>query len=191
MRYLSMVAFAAFLAGPLASPVMAQIAPAIVAPDKVLASVTSDWNDDGSMDRAVLVEGDDAADLIIYLSDGDNGMKPAAYAPGLVSSGVMFGTLPELRLSPTNGLQVYSENTGVGRDHWEQTLSLAWRDGQFVIAGITYSANDTLDPKAGGTCDINLLTGKGTSNGKAVKLAPAAVPVSQWSDDKLPAACQF
>ena len=187
MRSLSILVLTAFLAGP----VMAQTAPATVAPEKVLAAVTSDWNDDGSMDRAVLVDGDDGAGLIIYLSDGENGLKPAAYAPGLVSSGVMFGTLPDLKLSPSGGLQVTSENIGVGRDHWEQTLSLAWRDGQFVVAGITYTANDTLDPKAGGTCDINLLTGKGTANRKAVKLAPAAIPVSQWTDDKLPTACQF
>ena len=187
MKY-AVFALAALVAGP----VVAQTAPATVAPETVLSAAVSDWNDDGTMDRAVLVDnGDAAADLLIYLSDGDNGLKPAAYAPGVVFSGAMAGTLADLQLSPQGGLQVHSENGAVGRDRWDQVLTLAWRNGQFVVAGVTYGAVDTLDPTAGGNCDINLLTGKGTSNGKAVKLEPATIAVAKWTDDSLPAACQF
>ncbi len=195
MRSASILALAACLAAffpaVLAGPVAAETAPVTVAPEKVLSSVTADWNDDARMDRAVLVEGDGVADLIVYLSDGDNGMMPAAYAPGMVGSGINWGTLPGLVLTAKNGLQVHSENDAIGRYRWDQVLTLAWRNGQFVVAGITYAVRDTLNTEAGGGCDINLLTGKGTSNGKAVTVAAAAIPVAQWSDDKLPAACQF
>lgn len=185
---IAVLALAAFIAGP----VMAQTAPSTIAPENVLSAAVADWNDDGTMDRAILVDnGDAAADLFVYLSDGDNGLKLAAYAPGLVFSGSMAGTLADLQLSPQGGLQVHSENGAVGRDRWDQVLTLAWRKDQFVVAGVTYGAVDTLDPTAGGNCDINLLTGKGTSNDKAVNGAPVTIPVAKWTDDSLPAACQF
>jgi hypothetical protein len=52
-------------------------------------------------------------------------------------------------------------NESIGRDRWRQTLTVAWRDDTFVLAGFTYSWYDTLDPEKSGTCDVNLLTGKG------------------------------
>jgi hypothetical protein len=58
------------------------------------------------------------------------------------------------------------------------------RDEQFLIAGISNSERDPLDPKAGGNCDINLLSGKGLRNGKPI-------PLSDWSDEKLPQECNF
>ena len=162
-----------------------------VAPQTVLSAVTGDWNNDGSFDRAVLVEDEDGASLLVYLSDGDNGMKQVVSAKDFVWSGAMWGTLPELRLSSSGGLQVHAENTGVGRDHWDQTYSLAYRDGKMVVAGLTATSNDTLDPKAGGSCDINFLTGKGTANRKAVTVPGGVTAVSDWTDDSLPKVCQF
>lgn len=197
MFKLALITLCVLVAGPVtaqaptAPSLPAPTLPASVAPDKVLSAAVADWNDDGTMDRAVLIGGDSDADLLIYLSDGDNGLKAAAYAPGLVFSGAMAGTFADLQLSPQGGLQVHSENGAVGRDRWDQILTLAWRDGQFVVAGVTYGAVDTLDPTAGGNCDINLLTGKGTANGKTVKLAPVIISVTKWTDDSLPAPCQF
>ena len=93
---------------------------------------------------------------------------------------------------PVNGrgsLVVSSENDAIGRDRWHQALTVALRDGRFVVVGITRDSHDTLDPKAGGSCDLNLATGRGTAMGKPVTVAAAPVPLADWSDDKLPKLC--
>jgi len=86
---------------------------------------------------------------------------------------------------------VKSENSAIGRDRWEQALTIARRSGEFVVLGVTYSSRDTLDPKAGGNCDINLATGKGTRNGKAVAIPANPIKVADWTDDSLPKDCRF
>ncbi|ESQ89809.1 hypothetical protein ABAC460_10935 [Asticcacaulis sp. AC460] len=162
--------------------------PATVAPESVISTITADWNEDGGFDRAVLVQSQDSVDLIVYMSDGDT-MKPAAFAPGLVWSGSMWGTQPSLQLSPAGGLQVVSGNDAIGRSRWQQTLTLAWRNNQMVVAGVTTVSRDTLDLEAGGTCDVNFLTGKGTAMGKPVKVAAGGIAVADWTDDKVPVNC--
>ncbi|EGF90396.1 hypothetical protein ABI_34170 [Asticcacaulis biprosthecium C19] len=162
--------------------------PATVPPERVIATITADWNEDGGFDRAVLVQSEDGADLIVYMSDGDS-MKPVAFAPDLVWSGNMWGTQPSLELSPAGGLKVLSGNDAIGRSRWQQTLTLAWRNEAWVVAGVTTMSRDTLDPDAGGTCDINFLTGKGTAYGKAVKKPVGAIPVADWTVEKVPAGC--
>ncbi len=174
----------------IAAPAVAA-APESVAPQRVISALTGDWNGDGHQDRAVLIDnGDTDADLAVYLSDGNGGLKLAGFAPALAFNGKMFGNTPDLRLSKTGALQVHAENMAVGRDHWERTLTLSFRGGQFVVSGITATSYDTLDPKAGGSCDINLLTGKGKSGKKAVTVKGGAIALAQWTEDKIPAACE-
>lgn len=167
--------------------------PATVAPQKIIAAVTGSFANDGTMNRAVLIADpdNDSADLVIYAADDSQAFKPAGFAHDIAYVGAMFGTMPELRITKSGALSVYSENTGVGRDKWEQTLTLAYRNGQYVVAGFTLNAWDGLDPNGGVSCDINYLSGKGVKNTKT-KLAviSGGIPLGQWSDDKIPKACQ-
>ncbi|MGZ3305984.1 MAG: hypothetical protein ACXU8U_09000, partial [Asticcacaulis sp.] len=164
MRHISIAGTAMVFATALAvtTPVSAGT-PVSIPPEKVLSAITGDWNDDGSLDRAVLIDDEDnsSADLAIYTSDGDQKLKLGAFAHDIAFSGAIFGSMPQLRIDEKHkgALQVYSENTGVGRDKWERTMTLAFRKGQFVVAGLTLNAWDTLNPKGGGTCDINYLSG--------------------------------
>lgn len=166
-------------------------APESVRPDRVLSVVTADWNGDGSMDRALLVQGEDAADLFIYLSAGPGeDMRLAVYAPGLAWTGILFGTLAELRLTANAAsLQVFSQNDAVGRDRWTNTLTLVYRDGVFLVGGYTLETRDTLEPRNATSCDVNLLTGRGIADGKAFRSATRAVPVAQWPPDGKPEGC--
>jgi hypothetical protein len=168
-------------------------APQTLAPQKVISVVTADWNDDGGVDRAVLYEGAEDADLLIYLSDPATGDGPRlnTFRPGAAWSGHMWGTLPSLKLGAKGSLQLMSENTGVGRDKWQQTLTLVYRNKTFVVGGVTYSAYDSLDPKNAHSCDVNLLTGKAVRDKKVVKMAPQTIALTDWRDDKLPAPCKF
>ncbi len=168
--------------------------PANVAPEKIISAASGSFANDGTMNRAILINDadNDAADLVIYAGDIGGSFKVVAFAHDIAYAGAMFGTQPELRVTKDGGLSVYSENTGVGRSKWEQTLTLAYRNGQYVVSGFTQSSWDGLDPNAGGSCDINFLTGKGVKNTKTkLTLTPGGIPVGQWSDDKIPKACQF
>ena len=177
-----------------ATPAPAPSAPANVPPEKIISAATGSFAGDGTMNRAVLIDDadNDSADLVIYAGDVGGPFKVVAFAHDIAYVGAMFGTVPELRVTKDGGLSVYSENMGVGRDKWEQTLTLAFRNGQYVVSGFTLSSWDGLDPNAGGSCDINFLSGKGIKNTKTkVTVTPGGIPVGQWSDDKIPKACQF
>ena len=97
---------------------------------------------------------DGDADLSIYMSEADpkaDGpvMKRALFKKGIVFAGPMWGQLPSLDVNGKGSLVVKSTNTGIGRTKWEQSLTVVYRDKDFVIAGITYLTYDGLDPKAG------------------------------------------
>jgi len=182
----------------IAAPVLAAppVPPPAVPPSKVVSATSGAWTNDGSMGRAVLIDDPDNAsvDLAIYSGDVANSdsMKLAAFAHDIASSGNMFGNVAELRTTKSGALQVYSENTAVGRDKWERTMTLAFRNGHFVVSGLTLSAYDALDPKGGGSCDINFLTGKAKAGRKTIKVAATGgVPLEKWTEDMIPKACQF
>ena len=164
-------------------------------PAKVLSVVTSDWNDDGGMDRAVLVEpsapDEDDAGLYLYLSgESPNDLKLALFKPNFIWSGSLWGTLPSLALNKAKSLEIRSMNEGIGRHRWSRTLTVAYRNKAFVVAGYTYQAYDTLSPDSALQCDINLLTGKGIKNDQPVKIAPSVVTLADWSEQSAPAICQ-
>ncbi len=173
-------------------PLIASAAPPeSLSPHKVISAVAGDFNGDGSLDRAVLTDnGDSDADLVIYVNDRNGGFKAGGSAPAIAFNGGLAGNSPELRLSKTGALQVHAENMAIGRDHWERTLTISYRGGQFVVSGITASAYDTMDPKSATSCDLNLLTGRGTSDRRKVTMKAGAIPLGQWTEDKIPAACQ-
>src|SRR5262249_48078358 len=136
------------------------------------------------------------ADLYLYLAkddaNADAGLSLAEKKSNIAfSAGSVSGQLASLGVSNTGSMQIKSGNDAIGRDRWSQVLTVIYRDKRFLIAGITYSERDTLDPEAGGACDINLLSGKGLRNGKPVETKLTPIPLSDWSDEKLPQACQF
>lgn len=133
--------------------------------------------------RAVLVETDEGGDLYIFTNGGGTGWTQAVHAPNLVWRGAMYGQEPWLELTDHGSLRVYSENSSVGRNRWEQVLTIAYRENRFVLAGFTYTYYDTLDPDANGKCDVNLLTGRGELNGKAIKSSVRAPNVGEWTMD--------
>lgn len=139
--------------------------------------------------RAVLVETDGAADLYLFADMGE-GWTKAAFAPAIVWRGLMAGTDPSLEVADNGSLKVMSENSSIGRDRWTQTLTIAYRGGGFVVAGYTFSYYDTLDPDAGGICDVNLLSGRGTHKDAAFKTGFAARSVSAWTMDTMPPECR-
>jgi hypothetical protein len=172
-----------------------------VAPDAVLSAVTIDFNNDGGFDRAVLAEvtGPDGStgetDLYVYLSVpnelGRDQRRLELVKHGAAWAGGMWGTLPSLEVSRSGSLLLKSGNDAIGRGRWEQTLTIAYRNNELTVVGLTYTSRDTLDPNGGGNCDLNLLTGKGTRNGKKIKASIKASSLKDWNTEELPKECQF
>lgn len=138
--------------------------------------------------KAVLVDTDGGADLYIFKDEGD-GWVEAAHARDIAWRGGSYGQSPWLEATGNGSLKVYSENASIGRSRWEQVLTIAYRNNNFVVAGYTLSYYDTLDEALSGTCDVNLLTGKGIHKDKPFRASLKALPVQNWTMDTQPQEC--
>lgn len=160
---------------------------------RVLSSVTLSF-EGGDTDRAALVENDDAgADLYIYRALEPSRAAPAK--PTLVKksaawSGAMWGTQPSLETNAKGSLLIKSANDAIGRSRWSQTLTVIYRNKEFIVAGLTREARDTIDLTSH-SCDLNFLTGKGLRDGKPATVKTPAPKFADWSDETLPEACAF
>jgi hypothetical protein len=185
MRRLAMIFPALFLAGT-----------ALAEPDYsgVLDSETLSF-EDGSTDRAVLVEGgEEGADLYIYLNldtvrDASKAMKPALVKKGAAWNGGMWGSRPSLETNAKGSLLIKSQNSAIGRDRWTQTLTVIYRNKEFIVAGFTRESYDTLDPNSTHSCDLNFLSAKGKRDGKPVEVKTPAKKLADWSDERVPKEC--
>ena len=155
-----------------------------VAPGDVIAAISHDWNDDGLEDRAVLVDGEDEIDLYLALTDpGSFERRVVATARDIAWRGEMAGTRPELALAENGSLLVRSMNESIGRTRWVETLTIAFRDGQFFVAGYTRLERDTVVPEIHFACDVNLLSGKGVFNDRTFRSSVRARVVDRWRTD--------
>ncbi|WP_426230009.1 hypothetical protein [Pararhizobium sp. DWP3-4] len=159
-------------------------------PDRIVFAATGDWDKDGSSDLAMLVapvEGTDEDHAVyIYLNDGDSDrLKLRTVVANKVWGDLtMAGRAPSITALENGSILITTHNDSVGRDRWEQKLTVAYRNFDFVVAGYTYTSYDTLDPDNTTECDFNVLTGKGKSSGKPVATKGEIVLLKDWSDDR-------
>lgn len=136
-------------------PLMAQEQPLPI------AALSGDWNADGNPDAVLLygrAEGD--ADLVVMLGHDWQGLQPGLHLPGVVFFGGMAGQVPRLESRSPTSFAILSEQTGIGREPWQMALTVAFRQGEFRVAGFDYLFYDRLDPTHNGNCSVNLLTGR-------------------------------
>lgn len=158
--------------------------------EAVLAELRADLTGDGTPDRAAILAPRDpaAADaaLILWTEAGRTDV------PDLVWPGHMAGTRPDLAMTPGGSLQVIARNDSIGRHRWRRTLTVAFRDGRFVLAGFTHVWRDTVTPDSHGRCEVNLLTGRGVlvrgARTAPIRMPPARTPLVAW-DGAPPPAC--
>ncbi len=184
---------AVFAAPALAQPRMAE-ADARRSPNDVVSAVTLDMNEDGRFDRAVLVEDEDTVTLFVYLSsresDDRRERRLAIVKPAIAWNGGMWGQQPTLEVNARGSLVVRSANESIGRDQWSQALTIVYKGGQFLVAGLTFNRRDSLDPEAASTCDLNYLAGQGNRNGKPIRLSGRTPLLADWSDEERPKECK-
>ncbi len=149
-------------------------------------SQSSDLNGDGRVERFTLIDnGNGSADLQIENTGGG-----VVYAQDIAWVGGA-GQIPSLSLASNGSVLVNSQNDSIGRYRWYQVLTIAYRQGAYRVAGYTYDWRDTLNLPDNGTCDLNLLNGRGhlTINGGPqgnISTTMAAYPVTQWKDAIFP-----
>lgn len=165
-------------------------------PDRILFAATGDWDKDGNLDLALLVAAAEGSDedhaVYIYLNDGDTErLKLKTVASNKVWGNLtMAGQAPSITALPNGSILITSHNDAIGRDRWEQKLTIAYRNFEFVVAGYTYTSYDTLDPDNTSDCDFNVLTGKGKRDGKPVAVAGQMIFLKDWNDETGQKVCQ-
>ncbi len=156
----------------------------------VLSVVTGDWNQDNNLDAAVLMKNNDHVELYIFLANTSNKLQQSLYKQDIVWMGRMEGTKPYLQASKKTGsLLIHSENDSIGRNRWNQVLTVTYRSKNFMISGYTYTSYDTLNPNSSLSCDINLFTGTGFKNKKSLKITAQKIKLTNWTDDNIPKEC--
>lgn len=170
-----------------------------ISADRIIDGATGDWDKDGQQDLALLVapaENGDDIGIYIYLRDKDHALlKPIVEAPkkvwGNASLDGLFGQAPSIEALANGSIAVHSQNSGIGRERWEQMLTLAYRNGHFIVAGYSYNYYDTLDQNNNGSCDYNLLAGRLAKNSKTLKADAKTVKIEDWNDDIGQDVCGF
>ena len=164
---------------------------------RIISGASGDWNKDGAPDLALLVAPDDEDEEIgiyLYVTESDRGLlKLVASAPDKVWGNTrldgFYGQDPAITALANGSIAVMSQNSTIGRNRWEKTLTIAYREGRFIVAGYTYAYRDTLDPDASGFCDYNVVTGRLKRDETAQSVAPRTVSIEDWTDELGSKAC--
>ncbi|MFN4100300.1 MAG: hypothetical protein ACK4GT_11030 [Pararhodobacter sp.] len=128
---------------------------------RIIAALSGDWNGDGNPDAVLLMapQTGDIADLVVMEGDGYSGLHPVLEVPQAVWGGRFAGQTPGLEPHRDTSFILHTQQTGIGRTPWEQRITVAWRGGNYLVAGFDTHFYDRNDPSRGGTCSVNLLTG--------------------------------
>jgi hypothetical protein len=132
--------------------------------------VPLDMDHDGRMDRAVVVQDPDSGEavLTIYLA-GDQKLDPSR-KPTFVKKAVTEGRILELAAKGKGSLAITSCFGCGANKSWEETLTIVYRGGKFLVAGFSRNWDWNVQKADGsvettlGSCDINYLTGKGIAS---------------------------
>jgi hypothetical protein len=154
-----------------------------IAPDQIFSVTTGDWNKDGAQDAVIMIETPEQEfDVLFYLTDEDRRLKLHDHVKEMVwGASAMFGQEPSVTTRENGAILISSQNSAIGRNRWEEKLTVVYRKNRFIVAGFSYSHYDTLDPDTNGECDLNLLTGKGTLNGGTIRFERQPVSVQDFA----------
>ena len=136
-------------------------APAIAQEGRLVAAISGDWNGDDELDAATItVDAEGITEFILYRGDSIDGLRPEITLHDVFWAGTMAGTLPAFQPRSDTSFAIQTQQTAIGRSPWVQHLTIAYRNGAFVVAGYDYDTYDRIDPDHFGNCSVNLLTGR-------------------------------
>lgn len=152
--------------------------------------ITGDLTGNGEHELALISTGDGIS-LAIYANSGG---PPLAQSTGIIWPG-QINEGPSVEITPQGSLRITTSNFGIGRHKWEMAVIVAYRNDEFVVAGLTYNAFDTLEQDSFLRCDVNLLNGRGTRETAAgtskIRIAEPPVSVNDWTEDNPGSVCDI
>lgn len=131
------------------------------------------------------------AETFVVSDNGESLTTLTIRRPGksaITTRDIAWSLEPETLTRAANGsVLLNTSHIGVGRSPHEQTLTIAYRGSAYKIVGLTRRNWDRIEPNSSIGCDLNLLTGQGTVNGRPVRRSLRATPVTIWtSETRLP-----
>jgi hypothetical protein len=129
-------------------------------PGGILDVVKGDWNSDGEEDFAVLTESDlngvggVTANLSIYERYPEAEVQHVLTVENFF---LAWGHSHLVKSSDTSFRVGYGNING--RGNWRNEMTIAYRNGTYVVGGYTSDAGDGMTPEKAFFCDVNLLTG--------------------------------
>ena len=177
---------------------------------KIITALTGDFNGDGAADLAMIVETEpeDFMDMHFFLRDKKhNFLKPA----GIVHEQIYgewndydqphyegANTRPELTALPNGSIKLYLPGLIGPGERTDKTLTIAWRNDTFVVAGIAYDYYKFQTDIVESSCDYDVLTGKGksmktqddgTKVDSVVSVEGRVIPFAEWDAGIALSAC--
>lgn len=178
---------------------------------EIITALTGDWNGDGATDLVMIVETEpgSAMDVHFFLRDKEhNYLKPVLMVPeqvyaewnGFDRPGYENSdTEAELSALPNGSIRLFLPAMPIGSpNRTEQTLSIAYRDSAFIVAGFAYESEDVMQENSRQACDYNVLTGKGwrsflhadgSEERRPVAVVGRAAPFADWDSGQGFSAC--
>lgn len=113
---------------------------------RLIDSLCVDLHEASGCELAILLESEseaDTADLVI-LPDRRNrdDTGPLLVQRGAAFNGTMWGMSPSLEAGENDSLLLHSEQSGIGRHPWFQTLTIGWHEGAFHVLRFEQSTYD-------------------------------------------------
>lgn len=142
--------------------------------------------------------------VIIYMEDPNDIDKQILAVDNnkfLYTGGPLAGDEASFATNRKDSLLIQSGNDGSGRSPWHETVTVALRNGQLVVAGYDYDDYDRLGEYQGTNCSVNLLTGKGiltktppvgkSGKNKVKNFSVNSQPIllKDWTEQGKPAGC--
>ncbi len=126
---------------------------------EIVDATNGDFNQNGARDLVVLARTPGSiwdGEIIIFEDHFENDAENMFRLRGYLTVGRGVG---EVKSTSETSFSVTHGNLD-GRNSWSEALHLAYRNGEYILAGRTIWSHDGFDEEQAFYCDLNLLTGE-------------------------------